>query len=226
MNWQLSKGRAGSWRLAAAIALVACWQGVGQAQSLVPNYDFETDGDANSAPDDWFSGGAIGYITTDDSDGVGTASVSEQQGGDWRSLAFAVTANEELTWSVDYKVAQGATGSFRADLRFFTGQDAGGGTAGSFQGEDVHNVDVGTVVPDVWHTLGPFTLNVPAGSAPPLLVPHFADVRISSGLFGPSLTGQIQLDRVSVTRIPEPTALALAAAAACVGLASRRRRAK
>lgn len=36
--------------------------------TLVPNDDFEIDADANSAPDDWFSGGVIGYVTGDDSD--------------------------------------------------------------------------------------------------------------------------------------------------------------
>ena len=106
--------------------------------TLVPNGDFEVDADANSAPDDWFSGGTVGYVTNDDSDGVGTSSVSSGNGGDWRSTAFAVTASEQLTWSIDYKVAQGATGTFPADLRFFTGQGGDGGTAGSFQGEDVH----------------------------------------------------------------------------------------
>lgn len=223
MNWQLSTKLASlRWVVAAWLAVVASNV---QAQSLVSNYDFETDADANSAPDDWFSGGTVGYVTNDDSDGIGTASVSAQQGGDWRSVGFAVTAGEPLTWSVDYKVAAGATGTFRADLRFFTSQDGAGGTAGSFQGEDVHTVDVATAPAGVWQTLGPFSVNVPAGSAPPLLVPHFADVRLSAGIFGPALSGSVQFDRVLVTRIPEPTTLAMTALAAVAGAAVRRRRA-
>jgi hypothetical protein len=222
MNWQLSKRQALGCTLAAA--LVAALPYAAGAQGLVPNNDFEIDGDANSAPDDWFTGGTTSYITTDDSDGVGIASVGATNGGDWRSLAFAVTAGEQLTWSVDYKVSDGASGSLRADLRFFSGKDAGGGTSGSFQGEDVHTVDVASVVAGAWHTLGPFTLNVPAGSAPPLLVPHYADVRLSAGIFGPALTGDVRFDNVLVTRIPEPATFVLTGAAAGLGLMARRRR--
>jgi hypothetical protein len=192
--------------------------------TLVPNGDFEVDGDANSAPDDWFSGGTTGYVTNDDSNGVGTSSVTSGSGGDWRSIAFPVTASEQLTWSIDYKVAQGATGTFRADLRFFTGQGGDGGAAGSFQGEDVHQIDVASVTPDVWQTLGPFTINVPAGSLPPLLVPNFADVRVSAGLFGPPLAGEVRFDNITVTRIPEPATLSMLAMAGVTGVAAVRRR--
>lgn len=207
-----------------AMSLLLCGAtNVAQA-TLVPNGDFEVDGDANSAPDDWFSGGTNGYVTNDDSDGVGTSSVTAGNGGDWRSSAFAVTASEELTWSIDYKVSQGATGTFRADLRFFTGQGGDGGTAGSFQGEDVHPVDVSGVTPDVWHTLGPFTINVPVGSLPPLLVPNFADVRVSAGLFGDPLVGELRFDNINVTRIPEPAAISLLTMAGVTGVAAVRRR--
>ena len=192
--------------------------------TLVPNGDFEVDADANSAPDDWFSGGTTGYVTNDDSNGVGTSSVTSGNGGDWRSTAFAVTASEQLTWSIDYKVAQGSTGTFRADLRFFTGQAGDGGTAGSFQGEDVHQVDVSSVAPDVWQTLGPFTINVPAGSFPPLLVPNFADVRVSAGLFGDPLVGELRFDNITVTRIPEPATMSMLAMAGVMGVAAVRRR--
>jgi hypothetical protein len=198
--------------------------GASARASLVPNGDFEVDSDANSAPDDWFRGGTTGYVTNDDSNGVGTSSVLSGNGGDWRSSAFAVTANEQLTWSIDYKVSQGATGTFRADLRFFTGQGGDGGTAGSFQGEDVHQVDVSTVTPGVWQTLGPFTINVPAGSVPPLLVPNFADVRVSAGLFGAPLVGELRLDNISVTRIPEPGTAALLAMSGVAGIVAMRRR--
>jgi len=205
------------------MSLLLSAAGIAEA-SLVPNGDFEVDSDANSAPDDWFRGGTTGYVTNDDSNGVGISSVTSGNGGDWRSTAFAVTANEQLTWSIDYKVAQGATGTFRADLRFFTGQGGDGGTAGSFQGEDVHQVDVSTVTPGVWQTLGPFTINVPAGSVPPLLVPHFADVRVSAGLFGAPLAGELRFDNITVTRIPEPVTASLLAAGGAIGVAAVRRR--
>ena len=186
MMWRTTGGMLA---ILATSLLLAGAANVAQA-TLVPNGDFEVDADANSAPDDWFRGGTTGYVTDDDSDGVGTSSVSSGNGGDWRSTAFAVTASEQLTWSIDYKVAQGSTGTFRADLRFFTGLAGDGGTAGNFQGEDVHQVDVSSVTPDVWQTLGPFTINVPAGSLPPLLVPNFADVRVSAGLFGDPARGR------------------------------------
>jgi hypothetical protein len=216
--------RSGEFIASLGVLVALLLMGAGSASaSLVPNGDFEVDADANSAPDDWFRGGTTGYVTTDDSNGSGVASVTSGNGGDWRSTAFAVAANEQLTWSVDYKVSAGATGTFRADLRFFTGQAGDGGTAGSFQGEDVHLVDVSTVTPDVWQTLGPFTLNVPAGSFPPVLVPHFADVRISAGLFGPALTGELRLDNINVTRIPEPATATMAISAILLGLAVCRR---
>lgn len=217
------KSTCGMFAIWALSILLATGTNVAQA-TLVPNGDFEVDGDANSSPDDWFRGGTTGYVTNDDSNGVGTSSVTSGNGGDWRSTAFAVTANEQLTWSIDYKVAQGATGTFRADLRFFTGQGGDGGTGGSFQGEDVHQVDVSTVTPDVWQTLGPFTINVPAGSVPPLLVPHFADVRVSAGLFGAPLAGELRFDNITVTRIPEPATASLLAMGGAVGVAAVRRR--
>lgn len=203
--------------------LLSAAANVAQA-TLVANGDFEVDVDANSSPDDWFRGGTTGYVINDDSNGVGTSSVTSGNGGDWRSTAFAVTASEQLTWSIDYKVSQGATGTFRADLRFFTGQGGDGGTAGSFQGEDVHQVDVSSIVPDVWQTLGPFTINVPAGSLPPLLVPHFADVRVSAGLFGAPLAGELRFDNITVTRIPEPATMSMLAMAGVMGVAAVRRR--
>lgn len=203
--------------------LLSAAANVAQA-TLVPNGDFEVDADANSSPDDWFRGGTTGYVINDDSNGVGTSSVMSGNGGDWRSTAFAVTASEQLTWSIDYKVSQGATGTFRADLRFFTGQGGDGGTAGNFQGEEVHQVDVSSVTPDVWQTLGPFTINVPAGSLPPLLVPNFADVRVSAGLFGAPLAGELRFDNITVTRIPEPATTSMLAMAGVMGVAAVRRR--
>jgi len=194
--------------------------------SLVPNHDFEVDSEPNGEPDDWFKGGSTGYVSGDDSDGNGTQSVEITGNSDWRSSAFAITPGEELTWSVDYKVASGTTGSIRADLRFFTGVDGGGGTAGGFEGEDVHSInDLSLETPDVWQTLGPFVINVPAGTLPPTIQPNFADVRLSAGLFGQGLTGTIQFDRVEVSRaVPEPGTAGLVLIAGLAASMIRRRR--
>lgn len=198
------------------------------AQSLIPNHDFEVDGDANNDPDDWFHGGTTPYITNDDSDGVGTSSVGLVGRADWRSKVAPVVPLEPLTWSIDYKVAAGTTGGFRADLRFFRFMAGNGGEGGGFQGEDVHPVNVANVAPGVWHTLGPFTFNVPAGSLPPVQVPGFADVRVSTGDFGlGEIVGEMRLDNIRVNRpIPEPATISLLAAAGLGLVALGRRRRK
>jgi hypothetical protein len=208
-----------------AVSTLLCC-GLASAASIVPNHDFEVDSEPDGAPDDWFSGGPVGYVSGDDSDGNGTQSVEATgDGGDWRSSAFAVTPSEELTWSVDYKVASGTTGSIRADLRFFTGVAGDGGTAGGFEGENVHSIDdLSQEAPDVWQTLGPFVVNVPAGTLPPTIQPNFADVRLSAGLFGPDFDGRIQFDRVEVSRVPEPATTGLALIAGLATTMIRRRR--
>src|SRR5688572_9950984 len=113
--------------------LVARFASHAQA-SEVQNHDFEIDADNSGNPDLWFRGGTVGYVLNDDSDGVGTRSVSSQDGGDWRSRAFAVAPGEKLIYSLDYKVLPGATGTIRTDMRFFTAM-SGGATSGLFQGE-------------------------------------------------------------------------------------------
>lgn len=191
MNWHLVEKTA--WWAVALVALTAGQPAWGQV-NLVPNADFEVDADASGSPDQWFSGGTVGFNTADDSDGVGTSSVSAQNGGDWRSQAFPVAPLQKLTFSVDYKVSQGATGTARADLRFFTALAGDGGTTGNFVGEYAPTIDVATVTQGVWNTLGPFTVEVPAGNPPPLVIPAYGDVRFSAGLFGPALNGTIHVD--------------------------------
>jgi hypothetical protein len=173
----------------------------------VTDPDFEIDADSNGFPDLWFRGGTVGYVL-DDSDGIGTHSVSAQSGGDWRSRAIPVLPGQVLTYALDYKVSQGATGTIRTDLRFFTGGSFGGGTSGAFQGEFAPTTDVATVPQGVWNTLGPFTVTVPAGSSPPLVVPAWGDVRLSAGIFGPALVGTVQFDNVRVI-IPEPATVTM-----------------
>jgi hypothetical protein len=131
MNWQRVRKVAACGSLALGMLAMA----TAHAQiNVVPNPDFEIDADMSGNPDLWFRGGTIGYVTNDDSDGVGTSSVSAMDGGDWRSRAFPVAPGMNILYSLDYKVSQGATGTIRTDLRFFTSM-SGGGTSGLFQGE-------------------------------------------------------------------------------------------
>jgi hypothetical protein len=205
MNWHRVK-TIGRW---GALAIAALFCGPSQAQlNGIINPDFENDIDNGGIPDYWFQGGSIGYVLTDDSDGVGTHSVSAQLTGHWRSFAFPVAPGQKLTYSLDYKVSQGATGSIRTELRFFNGY-SGGGTSGALQGEFTPDTDVGTVPQGVWNTLGPFTVTVPAGKMPPMIVPRWGDVRLSAGIFGPVLRGTVQFDNLRVI-IPEPATISLA----------------
>jgi hypothetical protein len=218
MNWHRVK-TIGRWG-ALAIAVLVCGPAQAQVNGII-NPDFEIDADNSGNPDLWFRGGAIGYVLTDDSDGVGTRSVSAQQGGDWRSRAFPVVPGQKLQYSLDYKVSQGATGTIRTDLRFFTGM-SGGGTSGAFQGEFAPTTDVATVPQGVWNTLGPFTVTVPAGQLPPAIVPAWGDVRLSAGVFGPALNGTVQFDNVRVI-IPEPATISLGFLFAAICCAITRR---
>jgi hypothetical protein len=204
-----------------AVGLMATQSSFGQVNG-VSDPDFEIDADSNGFPDLWFRGGTVGY-PLDDSDGIGTHSVSSQNGGDWRSRAIPVFPGEVLTFALDYKVSQGATGTFRTDLRFFTGGSATGGTSGAFQGEFAPTTDVATVPQGVWNTLGPFSVTVPAGSSPPLVIPNWADVRLSAGVFGPALVGTVQFDNVRVI-IPEPATVGLGLLGGVAMLLPRRRK--
>lgn len=194
--------------LAAATVMVMSWSGSVKAASLVPNYDFETNVVDSALPDFWFHGSPTAYVLDDDSDGNGTRSIALLGSTDWRSQGFAVNQGEELTWSVDYKVLTGTTGSVRADLRFFDFADAVGSTFGSFQGENVHPIDdLSLVADDAWHTLGPFVFNSPVSGQATM----FGDIRLSAGLFGAAMTGTVRFDKVQVTRVPEPSSIGLLA---------------
>jgi hypothetical protein len=207
-----------------ALAVLLLAGGVANAQvNGVINPDFEIDADMSGNPDLWFRGGAIGYVLTDDSDGVGTRSVSAQDGGDWRSRALPVSPGQVVQFALDYKVSQGAMGTFRTDLRFFPARDAGGGTSGLFQGEFAPTTDAATVPQGVWNTLGPFSVTVPPGLSPPTVVPRWADVRLSAGIFGPDLVGTVQFDNVRVI-IPEPASLWLVVMVGGIGCVLVRRR--
>src|SRR5688572_22871677 len=104
MNWHLGK-KVGC---CAALAAALCVGGISHAQvNGIINPDFEVDADSSGNPDLWFRGGAVAYVMNDDSDGIGTHSVSAQNGGDWRSRAFPVTPGQKVTFSLDYKVSPG-----------------------------------------------------------------------------------------------------------------------
>jgi hypothetical protein len=220
MNWQLLKTSGRWWAL--AIMLTASATAQAQVNGVI-NPDFEIDADNSGNPDLWFRGGAISYVQDDDSAPPGTRSVAAQDGGDWRSRAIPVSPGQVVTFALDYKVSPGATGTIRTDLRFFTGRDTGGGTSGVFQGEFAPTTDVAFVPQGVWNTLGPFTVTVPAGQAPPAVVPRWADVRLSAGIFGPDLVGTVQFDNVRVL-IPEPATASLGLIIAAIGCVVVRRR--
>jgi hypothetical protein len=179
---------------------------------LVPNGDFEADnGEATLRPTSWFTGGPTSYILDDDSDGVGSRSVQITGNfGDWRSSAVQVVPGTSIQWLLDYKFLEGASGEFRADLRFFSGfNPLDGGTSGAFRGEDAPIVASSTT--GNWLSTGWRNVVVPAGA-------NFADLRISTGFFGAGVTGGLRLDNATI--VPEPAAGALLA----VGAASMRRR--
>lgn len=220
MNWQPAKVMS-CWIAFVAVGLMVSESSHAQING-VTDPDFEIDADSSGFPDLWFRGGTVGY-PDDDSDGIGTKSVSSQSGGDWRSRAIPVFPGQVLSYALDYKVSQGATGTIRTDLRFFTGGSATGGTTGTFQGEFAPTTDVATVPQGVWNTLGPFSVTVPAGSSPPLVVPAWADVRLSAGIFGPALVGTVQFDNVRVI-IPEPATLSLTMLTIGMAMAFVRRR--
>ena len=83
-------------------------------------------------------------------------------------------------------VADGS--GFRADARFFTGPQGGGGT---FAGESTKFFDAAAYADGQWHT---FTTQVVVPNGTPI-----GDVRFST-YFGPFTGGQVLIDNVSLNR--------------------------
>src|SRR5262245_16636150 len=122
------------WRLPGACAalLAATWFASGMAYAkpgLVPNADVELDSNADGIPNDWFHSSGVSYPDDNGPSSPGVKSIQlDSAGNDWRSEVFSIIPGQTYTWSFDYKFLPGATGEFRADLRFFDG--------GAFKGED------------------------------------------------------------------------------------------
>jgi hypothetical protein len=95
----------------------------------VQNGDFEIgNGQAMLFPSAWYrSGLGVGYVLDDDSDGLGTRSVSMLSDGvvkpDWRHPVITVDPGEEYDFSFDYKFESGTTGQVQAMMRYFSDEN-------------------------------------------------------------------------------------------------------
>lgn len=208
MRWSLLGG------VSALLASTLIAVGVTDAQpGLVLNADVEIDSDADGIPNDWFHSSGVSYPTDNGPSSPGVKSIQlDSAGSDWRSEVFPIIPGEKYLWSFDYKFLPGATGEFRADLRFFDG--------GAFKGEDAPLFAVSNI--DQWQTsTRSFTapLYIPDIAA----FPNQADIRITANHFAPG-NGLVRFDNFLVYRaIPEPSTVVLLGMAAC-GLACGRRR--
>jgi hypothetical protein len=169
---------------------------------LVPNANVETDGDANSRPDMWFSSSGVSYPDDNGPSSPGTKSIQlDSAGQDWRSSTAPVVPGGKYMWSFDYKFLEGATGEFRADLRFFDG--------GTFKGEDAPLFAVSNI--GQWQTSSRMA-TAPSFAPDNPLADNVLDVRLSSNLFAPG-NGLVRFDNIIVQFIPEPSTAALLAVA-------------
>ena len=157
---------------------------------------------------------ASGDSAGDDSDGNGTNSAALNfvdsgsglgVGTDWRSLAFETIPGEKLIFSFDFKFIGvpdeiGSPGSgilqgFTAQIRSFDAVDLGGGTTGTFRGEESPAVNAIDYANDVWHSIS-YLIDVPA-------LGTFSDLRMSASLFSPPFmtAGRIFFDNVQVNQL-------------------------
>jgi hypothetical protein len=182
---------------------------------LVINADVETDLEPDGFPNDWFkSSNGVSYPDDNGPSSPGSKAIQiDVADRDWRSSTFPVVPGAVYRWSFDYKFLQGATGDFRADLRFFDG--------GVFKGEDAPLIAASNI--GQWQkssrlvTVPAYVPDVPA-------LPNQADIRMSSNLFAPG-NGLVRFDNFIVLRVPEPATLTmLGGAIGAMVLAFGRRR--
>jgi PEP-CTERM motif len=203
----------------AAVLLLAVWvvgvSGANAQPGLIPNANVETDSEPDGTPDSWFHSGGTSYVDDNGPSAPGSKAIQlDSAGQDWRSSEAPAVSGATYNWSFDYKFLEGATGEFRADLRFFDSPN--------FAGEDTPLIGVSNI--GQWQTLTR-TKVAPPRTANPLDGPFVLDTRFSSNLFAPG-NGLVRIDNVIVTLVPEPTTLALLALAgssALAGVARRRR---
>lgn len=206
MKWSLLGG---SFALLAATLMSV---GVAHAKpGLILNADVELDSDADGIPNDWFHSSGVSYPDDNGPTSPGVKSIQlDSAGSDWRSEVFSIIPGETYTWSFDYKFLPGATGEFRADLRFFDG--------GAFKGEDAPLFAVSNI--GEWQT-STRTFVAPLYIPDIGAFPNQADIRITANHFAPG-NGLVRFDNF-IVRVPEPSTVALLGLAAC-GLACRRSR--
>jgi hypothetical protein len=203
------------WGITAALAATLAF-GLSSAVAqpgLLPNADVETDSDMDGIPNDWFHSSDVSYPDDNGPSAPGTKSIQlNSEGEDWRSSEIPAVPGGKYTWSFDYKFLEGATGQFRADLRFFDDPN--------FAGEDAPLFSVSNI--GQWQT-STRMLTAPQRTPNPLDGPFVLDVRLSSNLFAPG-NGLVRFDNIIVTLIPEPSSIGLLSIAGCCGMFGRRRR--
>jgi hypothetical protein len=204
-----------------AVAAVGV-RGANAQPNLIINGNVENDPEPDGFPNDWFHSANVSYPNDNgpSAAGVKALQIDALTGGanaDWRSSEAAAVKSGQYKWSFDYKFLDGATGGFRADLRFFDG--------GGFEGEDAPFFNVSNI--GQWQTsmrnftAPPFTND--GGDNP--LGANVLDVRLSSNNFGAG-NGLVRFDNISVQFIPEPatwTILAMAGGFAAAGFRRQRK---
>jgi hypothetical protein len=173
-------------------------RGANAQPGLIPNANVETDSEPDGTPDLWFRSGGTSYVDDNGPSSPGSKALQlDSDGQDWRSSEAPAVPGALYRWSFDYKFLEGATGEFRADLRFFDSPN--------FAGEDAPLFAVSNI--GQWQTSTRLQIAPPA-TVNPLDGPFVLDTRFSSNLFAPG-NGLVRIDNVIIELIPEPTTVVL-----------------